>query len=175
VFDAVQAKLNEQVNNHKASRTNSEALLFGRIYDDRGQVFASGRISSVLSSPAYRDFTKAGATQYCIPTRMRRHRKSQRCENSFKTSKFLQPACMAPKRSLLGIGVPVPSRITLKSTLTSLLQFHAGGFHHLGPMGELRAHKLAIAFRRSAGWLGTELGESLANSRRRQRLVDGGV
>ena len=132
--------------------------------------------------PAYchlqldRDFTKVDATQYCIPTRMRRHRKSQRCEKrSFKTSKFLQPACMAPKRSLLGIGVPVPSRITLKSTLTSLLQFHAGGFHHLGPMGELRAHKLAIAFRRSAGWLGTELGESLANSRRRQRLVDGRV
>jgi hypothetical protein len=37
LFDTVQAKLNEQVNNHKALRTKSEALLSGRIYDDRGQ------------------------------------------------------------------------------------------------------------------------------------------
>jgi hypothetical protein len=35
-FEAVQAKLNEQVNNHKSSRMKSEALLAGRIYDDRG-------------------------------------------------------------------------------------------------------------------------------------------
>ena len=36
LFDAVQTKLTEQVNNHKATRTKSEALLLGRIYDDRG-------------------------------------------------------------------------------------------------------------------------------------------
>jgi site-specific DNA recombinase len=36
LFDAVQAKLNEQVTNHKLSRSTSEALLLGRIYDDRG-------------------------------------------------------------------------------------------------------------------------------------------
>ncbi|MGZ9103557.1 MAG: recombinase family protein, partial [Rhodoplanes sp.] len=36
LFDAVQAKLNEQINNHRISRTRSEALLLGRIYDDRG-------------------------------------------------------------------------------------------------------------------------------------------
>ena len=36
LFDAVQAKLTEQINNHKASRMNSEALLSGRIFDDRG-------------------------------------------------------------------------------------------------------------------------------------------
>lgn len=36
LFDAVQAKLNAQVNNHKMVRANSEALLLGRIYDDRG-------------------------------------------------------------------------------------------------------------------------------------------
>ena len=36
LFDAVQAKLSEQVTNHKLSRTKSEALLLGRIYDDRG-------------------------------------------------------------------------------------------------------------------------------------------
>src|SRR5262245_55968525 len=36
LFDAVQAKLSEQVNNHKATRTKSEALLAGRIFDDRG-------------------------------------------------------------------------------------------------------------------------------------------
>ena len=36
LFDAVQAKLSEQVTNHKLSRTKSEALLLGHIYDDRG-------------------------------------------------------------------------------------------------------------------------------------------
>ena len=36
LFDAVQAKLNEQANNHKTTRMKSEALLAGRIFDDRG-------------------------------------------------------------------------------------------------------------------------------------------
>ena len=36
LFNAVQTKLTEQTNNHKATRTNSEALLTGRIFDDRG-------------------------------------------------------------------------------------------------------------------------------------------
>lgn len=36
LFDAVQAKLDEQLNNHKALRSKSEALLLGRIFDDRG-------------------------------------------------------------------------------------------------------------------------------------------
>jgi hypothetical protein len=38
LFDAVQAKLNEQINNHRVSRTKSEALLLGRIYDDHGHI-----------------------------------------------------------------------------------------------------------------------------------------
>jgi site-specific DNA recombinase len=36
LFDAVQARLNEQLNSHKVSRSKSEALLAGRIFDDRG-------------------------------------------------------------------------------------------------------------------------------------------
>jgi site-specific DNA recombinase len=36
LFDAVQVKLNEQRNNHTTTRLNSEALLIGRIFDDRG-------------------------------------------------------------------------------------------------------------------------------------------
>ncbi len=36
LFDAVQAKLAEQNNNHKTTRMKSEALLVGRIFDDRG-------------------------------------------------------------------------------------------------------------------------------------------
>jgi hypothetical protein len=36
LFDAVQAKLSEQASNHKAARFRSEALLTGRIFDDRG-------------------------------------------------------------------------------------------------------------------------------------------
>ena len=36
LFDAVQAKLEEQNNSHKTTRMKSEALLTGRIFDDRG-------------------------------------------------------------------------------------------------------------------------------------------
>jgi site-specific DNA recombinase len=35
-FDAVQSKLEEQNNNHKTTRMKSDALLAGRIFDDRG-------------------------------------------------------------------------------------------------------------------------------------------
>src|SRR5215471_3158734 len=36
LFDAVQAKLDAQVNAHRTARTNTEALLAGRIFDDGG-------------------------------------------------------------------------------------------------------------------------------------------
>src|SRR5262245_45524374 len=36
LFDAVQARLDAQINSHRAARANSEALLSGRIFDDRG-------------------------------------------------------------------------------------------------------------------------------------------
>ena len=36
LFDAVQAKLTQQMNNHKIARMRAEALLAGRIFDDRG-------------------------------------------------------------------------------------------------------------------------------------------
>ncbi len=36
LFDAVQAKLNDQKNGHTTTRMKSEALLVGRIFDDRG-------------------------------------------------------------------------------------------------------------------------------------------
>jgi site-specific DNA recombinase len=36
LFEAVQAKLNDQVNNHKAKWAKSEGLLIGRLFDDRG-------------------------------------------------------------------------------------------------------------------------------------------
>jgi site-specific DNA recombinase len=36
LFDAVQAKLNDQRNYHTVTRAKSDALLIGRIYDDRG-------------------------------------------------------------------------------------------------------------------------------------------
>jgi site-specific DNA recombinase len=36
LFEAVQAKLNDRVNNHKAKWTRSESLLIGRLFDDHG-------------------------------------------------------------------------------------------------------------------------------------------
>ena len=51
LFDAVQAKLTEQVNNHKATREKSTALLAGRIFDDRTPKFFRHRSAVALMSP----------------------------------------------------------------------------------------------------------------------------
>jgi site-specific DNA recombinase len=44
LFEAVQAKLSEQLNNHKTAGTKSEALLAGRIFDDRGNRMTPGHV-----------------------------------------------------------------------------------------------------------------------------------
>ena len=43
LFDAVQAKRNKQLNNHWAARMKSEAMLAGRIFDDRGNRMSTCR------------------------------------------------------------------------------------------------------------------------------------
>jgi hypothetical protein len=40
LFDAVQAKLSKQLNNYRTTRTTSEALLTGRLLDDRGNLMS---------------------------------------------------------------------------------------------------------------------------------------
>ena len=50
LFDAVQAKLNKQLNNHWAARMKSEAMLAGRIFDDRGNRMSTCR-SEVAATP----------------------------------------------------------------------------------------------------------------------------
>jgi site-specific DNA recombinase len=44
LFEAVQAKLTEQMTSHEQSRTRSEALLLGRIYDDRGHPMSPSHV-----------------------------------------------------------------------------------------------------------------------------------
>jgi site-specific DNA recombinase len=41
----VQAKLNDHRNNHSVARAKSEALLIGRIYDDRGNRMSPSHVS----------------------------------------------------------------------------------------------------------------------------------
>jgi hypothetical protein len=50
LFDAVQAKLDAQISNHEAARTNSEALLSGRVFDDRGNRIPQATPASAASS-----------------------------------------------------------------------------------------------------------------------------
>lgn len=52
LFEAVQAKLAEQQNNHIRTRHRSEALLLGKIYDDRGH----------RMSPSH---SRKGSVRYC--------------------------------------------------------------------------------------------------------------
>ena len=50
LFDAVQAKLNDQRHNHTVARGKSEALLVGRIYDDRGNRMSPSHVRKGGSS-----------------------------------------------------------------------------------------------------------------------------
>jgi site-specific DNA recombinase len=50
LFDAVQAKLTQQMNNHKIATMRSEALLAGRIFDDRGNRMTPSHVRKRASS-----------------------------------------------------------------------------------------------------------------------------
>jgi DNA invertase Pin-like site-specific DNA recombinase len=71
LFDAVQARLTEQVNGHSAARMKSDALLMGRIFDDRGNRMSPTharkggvRYRYYLSSPLLQGQpTKAGSVR----------------------------------------------------------------------------------------------------------------
>src|SRR5262249_48041465 len=71
LFDAVQAKLNAQRNSHTAARDRSEALLIGRLYDDRGNRMTPSHVRKdgikyryYLSSPLLRGQpARAGSVQ----------------------------------------------------------------------------------------------------------------
>jgi hypothetical protein len=74
LFDAVQAKLDEQATNHKASRTKSEALLLGRVYDDRGHRMTPSHVRKggikyryYISSALLQGRTKQAGTVSRIP------------------------------------------------------------------------------------------------------------
>jgi site-specific DNA recombinase len=76
LFDAVQAKLSEQVTNHKKSRTGSEALLLGRIFDDRGHRMSPSHVRKraikyryYLSSALLQGRPKQAGTVSRIPAR----------------------------------------------------------------------------------------------------------
>ena len=76
LFDAVQAKLSEQVTNHKVSRTGSEALLLGRIFDDRGHRMSPSHVRKraikyryYLSSALLQGRPKQAGTVSRIPAR----------------------------------------------------------------------------------------------------------
>ena len=61
LFDAVQARLSEQVTNHKVSRTGSEALLLGRIVDDRGHRMSPSHVRK--RAIKYRYYLSSALTQ----------------------------------------------------------------------------------------------------------------
>ena len=76
LFDAVQARLSEQVTNHKVSRTGSEALLLGRIFDDRGHRMSPSHVRKraikyryYLSSALLQGRPKQAGTVSRIPAR----------------------------------------------------------------------------------------------------------
>ena len=76
LFDAVQARLSERVTNHKVSRTGSEALLLGRIFDDRGHRMSPSHVRKraikyryYLSSALLQGRPKQAGTVSRIPAR----------------------------------------------------------------------------------------------------------
>jgi site-specific DNA recombinase len=76
LFDAVQARLSKQVTHHKVSRTGSEALLLGRIFDDRGHRMSPSHVRKraikyryYLSSALLQGRPKQAGTVSRIPAR----------------------------------------------------------------------------------------------------------
>jgi site-specific DNA recombinase len=77
LFNAVQAKLDQQINNHRVSRTKSEALLLGRIYDDRGHKMTPSHVEP--RNPGRIDSTGAPLARrtHCRPhCEYRKHRRT---------------------------------------------------------------------------------------------------
>jgi site-specific DNA recombinase len=76
LFGAVQARLSEQVTNHKVSRSGSEALLLGRIFDDRGHRMSPSHVRKrgikyryYLSSALLQGRPKQAGTVSRVPAR----------------------------------------------------------------------------------------------------------
>jgi Recombinase len=74
LFDAVQAKLNEQRTHHTVVRGQSEALLIGRIYDDRGNRMSPSHVRKggikyryYLSSPLLHGRPERACTVRRVP------------------------------------------------------------------------------------------------------------
>ena len=82
LFDAVQAKLTAQIANHKAARMMSEALLIGRIFDDRGNRMSPSHARKggikyryYLSSALRCKGTRPSAPDRCAGCRLPRSRR----------------------------------------------------------------------------------------------------
>jgi site-specific DNA recombinase len=74
LFDAVQAKLNEQRNNHSVPHDTSKSLLTGRIYDDRGNYMSPSHVRKggikyryYLSSPLLHGRPERAGTVRRVP------------------------------------------------------------------------------------------------------------
>src|SRR5664279_503968 len=61
LFDAVQHKLDEQRTNHTITRSSSESLLMGRIFDDRGNRMTPSHATK--KGTRYRYYVSAALTQ----------------------------------------------------------------------------------------------------------------
>ena len=66
LFEAVQAKLDVQRNNHTAARAKSESALIGRIYDDRGNRMRRLRAMGIRDKP----ISAASPWQNCFAERL---------------------------------------------------------------------------------------------------------
>src|SRR5712671_6316586 len=89
---------------------------------------------------------------------------------------FWSPASISvlgPKRSGLGIGVPVPSRVTLKSHWLVIMHFDSRFLDDLSPTCDFGFHERAVLGRRAASWFGAEIGERSADFGRGKCLVYG--
>jgi hypothetical protein len=89
LFEAVQTKLSAQATNDKATRMKSEALLAGRMFDDRGN----------RMSPTY--VRKKGLKyRYYLSSALLHGRVSTRCSAFTRSSATFEPS-LCPKPSLL--------------------------------------------------------------------------
>jgi hypothetical protein len=104
LFEAVQAKLSEQVTSHEQSRTRSEALLLGRIYDDRGHRMTPSHVRKrdikyryYISSALLQGRSKQAGTVSRVPAKEVEDLVAKAVRNHFKETAEIADAVLIHK------------------------------------------------------------------------------
>jgi hypothetical protein len=136
LFEAVQARLAEQVTNHEASRTRSEALLLGRIYDDRGHRMTPSHVRKqgikyryYISSALLQGRPKQAGTVRRVPAKEVEDLVAKAVRNHFKETAEIADAVLIHKHVVRTEIQPDQILIELANAKTANSKRKQNGHH----------------------------------------------